>query len=55
MKNFKILGQFENSPDMLGTFHRQKTADKTFLPADQERTPSAHMTAVYRALSPEQN
>ena len=40
---------------MLGTFHRQKTADKTFLPADLERTLSAHMTVVSRALSTEHN
>ena len=55
MTYFKILGQFEYSPDMLGTFHRQKTADKTFLPADQEKTLSAHITAVSRALSTEHN
>ena len=52
LTNLKNLEQFEYSPDMLGTYHRQDRRQNV-LPADQERTLSAPIltTTVSRALS----
>ena len=54
LTNSKILELFELSPDMLATFHRQKTLTKRFcLYSNQERGQSVHIlhTPVSRALS----